>query len=147
MKKISALCVLMLVVFCCFVKGQQHRPVTINPQDPAFREKFSHLSFDGKFYILAVKDQFNNYYMADFTQFSERFEKVYFINLVSFSSKIESIDNDLSQPRPWFMAGNTYPDKEIASEFNELREKTLKASSTLTDKEKANWMQKNDKLK
>ena len=137
----------MLVIFCGFVNGQQKRPVTINPQDPAFREKFSQLSFDHNFYILAVRDQYSNYYMADFTQFQERFEKVWFISLVSSSTKIASIDNDLSQPRPWFSADNKYPDKEIATVFNDLKEKTLKASSSMTAEQKTSWLLKNDKFK
>lgn len=137
----------MLVISCCLVEGQQQHPATINPQDPAFREKFSQVSFDNNIYILAVRDQFSNYYMADFTQFSSRFEKVYFVTLTASSGKIISIDNDLSQPRPWFMADNTYTDKEIATEFNDLKEKTLNASSSMTAEEKTSWLLKNDKFK
>ena len=147
MKKASVLCILMLVLSCYFAEGQQRHPSTINPQDPAFREKFSQLSFDKNFSILAVRDQYNNYYMADFTQFQERFEKVWFISLLSSSTKIASIDDDLSQPRPWFMAENKYTDKEIATEFNDLKEKTLNASSSMTAEEKKSWLLKNDKLK
>ena len=147
MKKASVLCFLLLTFTCLFVKGQQDGPVTINPGDPAFREKFSQLSFEGKFYTLAVRDQVNNYYMADFTLLPGRFEKVYFINLVYTSDRIVSIDSDISQDRLWFMVNNKYTDSEAAVEFDALKEKTLATSVSLTQDEKEEWIKKNDKFK
>ena len=85
--------------------------------------------------------------MADFTRFPEKFERVYFINLVYKSGKIVNIDNDLSQNRVWFLVNNKYSGKEAGTEFDQLRDQTLKAATTLTAEEKANWMLKNDKFK
>jgi len=146
MKKAPFFCILMILLTFSFVRGQEAKTSTINPEDPAFREKFSHLNFDGKFYLLAIKDAVNNYYMADFTQFPQKFERVYFILLVNKSDKIVSIDSDLSQDRVWFMVNNKYSDKEAGVRFDQLRDQTLKASATMTEEEKASWMLKNDKF-
>jgi hypothetical protein len=146
MKKTPFLCVLMILFSFSFVRGQENRPSSIDPEDPGFREKFSHQNFDGKFYLLAVKDAVNNYYMVDFTQLPEKFERVYFVNLVYKSDKIVSIDSDLSQDRVWFLVNNKYSAKEADAQFDQLREKTLKAATTLTAEEKANWMARNDKF-
>jgi hypothetical protein len=147
MKKVPFFCILMILFSFGFARGQEITTASINPEDPSFREKFSHLNFDGQFYILAVKDAVNNYYMADFTRFPEKFERVYFINLVYKSGKIVNIDNDLSQNRVWFLVNNKYSGKEAGTEFDQLRDQTLKAATTLTAEEKANWMLKNDKFK
>ena len=146
MKKAPFFCILMILLTFSFVRGQEAKTSTINPEDPAFREKFSHLNFDGKFYLLAIKDAVNNYYMADFTQLPQKFERVYFILLVNKSDKIVSIDSDLSQDRVWFMVNNKYSDKEAGVRFDQLRDQTLKASATMTEEEKASWMLKNDKF-
>lgn len=146
MKKVPIFCILMILFSFSIVRGQETGPVTINPEDPGFREKFSHLNFDGKFYLLAVKDAVNNYYMADFSQFPDKFERVYFINLVYKSDIIVNIDSDLSQARVWFLVNNKYSDKEAGTQFIQLREKTLNAATTLTTEEKASWMKKNNKF-
>jgi hypothetical protein len=41
---------------------------------------------------------------------------------------------------------NKYSAKEADAQFDQLREKTLKAATTLTAEEKANWMARNDKF-
>jgi hypothetical protein len=146
MKRIVLSSILMILVTFSVAWGQESRSSSINPEDPAFREKFSHLNFNGQFCILAVKDAVNNYYMTDFSQFPVKFEKVYFINLVYKSEIIVNIDSDLSQDRVWFLVNNKYSQKEAGAEFILLRDKTLEASATMTTEEKANWMLKNDKF-
>jgi hypothetical protein len=146
MKKVISASIFIVLISISFLSGQDQNQVTINPANPAFREKFSHLNFDGKFYILAVKDAVNNYYMADFTDFADRFERIYFINLVYKSGKIVNIDSDLSQPRVWFLVNNKFTQKEAADEFDLLKEKTLKASASLSAEQKAKWLRENDKF-
>jgi hypothetical protein len=146
MKKAPIFCILMILFSFSIVRGQETSSASINPEDPAFRQKFNHLDFEGKFYLLAVKDAVNNYYMADFSQFPDKFERVYFINLVYKSDKIVSIDSDLSQDRIWFQVNNKYSGKEAGAQFDQLREKTLNAATTLTSEEKASWMKKNNKF-
>jgi hypothetical protein len=145
MKKIAVFCFLLIIVTCYNVKAQESSTVSINPADPAFRAKFSELSFNGKFSTMAVTDPVNNYYMADFSQLPVKFEKVYFLSLIFTCGKIVNIDSDLSQNRIWFLANKKYTVKEINILFDELKEKTLKQSSVMTDEQKAVWMKKNDK--
>ena len=147
MKKVPYCCILLILFSFNFVRAQESVHASINPEDPAFREKFSTLDFDKRFYLLAVTDEVNYYYMADFTQFSDKFERVYFINLVYQSDKIVNIDHDLSQPRIWFLVNKKYSKKEIGEEFDLLKDKTLKASSSMTTEEKNAWMMKNEKFK
>lgn len=146
MKKVFVL-VFLILGFFSLTMGQGVNPVRIDPTDPGFREKFSHLNFNGKFYVLALKDEVNNYYMADFSQFPEKFERIYFLSLVYNSDKIVNIDSDISQDRVWFQVNGKFSDKEAGAQFNEFRKNTLKASSTFTAAEKAAWMKKNDKFK
>jgi hypothetical protein len=146
MKKIFFPGILMILLSVNFAWGQNNSSVSINPEDPAFREKFSHLNFDGKFYILAVKDAVNNYYMADFSQLKDKFERVYFVNLVYKSEIIVNIDSDMSQDRVWFLVNNKRSEKEAGAEFDLLRKKTMEAATTMTAEEKAKWMVKNDKF-
>jgi hypothetical protein len=146
MKKAPFFCILMILFSFSFARGQENSSASIDPSDPAFREKFSHLDFDGKFYKLAVVDAVNNYYMADFTLFQDQFERVYFIDLVYKSVRIVNIDSDLSQDRVWFLVNKKYSGKEAGDEFDLLREETLKASARLTTQEKESWMLKNSKF-
>ena len=129
------------------LRAQEPVSASIHPEDPAFREKFSQLNFDGKFSTLAVVDAVNNYYMADFTKFPVKFEKVYFLSLVFSCGKIVNIDPDLNQDRIWFLANKRYSVKEINQLFDEMKEKTLKQSAGMTDEQKARWMEDNDKYK
>jgi hypothetical protein len=147
MKKKIIAGTLLLFSLCLTVWSQEDQKISINPSDPAFREKFSHIRFDGNFAILAVKDNVNNYYMADFTQFPVKFEKVYFMNLVYKSKMIVNIDGDISQERVWFMANKSISDKDVLDEFAKLRDKTLSASASMSAEEKTQWMTKNDKFK
>jgi hypothetical protein len=129
------------------LRAQESAAISINPGDPAFREKFSHVNFDGKFSRMAVIDAVNNYYMADFSMFPIKFEKVYFLSLIFTCGKIVNIDADLTQDRLWFLANRKYPVKEINDLFDELKEKTLKQSAGMSDEQKAKWMKDNDKYK
>jgi len=146
MKKGPIFCILMILFSFSFAMGQERNPVQVNPADPAFRAKFSNMDFNGKFYLLAITDAVNNYYMADFTLFQDKFERVYFINLIYQSGRIVNIDSDLSQGRVWFLANKKFSDKEVAGEFDQLRAETRKVSAGLTAEGKDSWMQKNSKF-
>jgi hypothetical protein len=146
MKKVPFFCILMILFSLGSARGQENNSVSINPSDPAFRAKFSHLDFDGKFYKLAVVDAVNYYYMADFTLFQDKFERVYFINLIYKSGKIVNIDSDLSQDRVWFLVNKKFSTREAGEEFDSLKDQTLKMSDSFSAEEKNNWMQKNSKF-
>jgi hypothetical protein len=147
MKKVSFFYTLLLILGLSSAWGQESRIAKINPEDPTFRAKYSQLSFNGKFYILAVKDDVNNYYMADFTQFPEKFERVYFLNQVYKSGKIVNIDGDISQERVWFLSNKKFTEQETGETFDQLKDLTLKAASAMTTQEKESWMLKNNKFR
>ena len=137
----------MIFITISSVWGQEVKTTSINPEEPGFRLRFSQVSFNGNFSVMAIGDEVNNYYMADFTQLPDKFEKVYFINLVYNSGKIVNIDADIQQDRVWFLANKKYSEKETTETFGQLRDKTLKAANTMTTREKETWMVKNNKFK
>ncbi len=143
--KTVILCFLLLTGTVLF--GQESSVEDINPADPAFIEKYEHVDFAGKFAVLVLSNETNNYYMADFTLLPTRFEKVYFLNLVFAGGKIVNIDSDISHKKVWFFSNRVNEKSEILGLFDQLRDKTLKAKATFTDQQKSDWLKKNDKYK
>jgi hypothetical protein len=127
--------------------AQEPSSVYINPKDPEFLAKYKDIDFAGKFSVLAVSDEKNNYFIADFAKLPSQFEKVYFINLVFGTGKVVNIDSDLSSGKVWFLANKKYSASEIGVLLDQLKEKTGKANSTFTDEQKEDWLKKNDKYK
>lgn len=127
--------------------GSVSQEVYVDPKDPAFRAKYENIDLAGKFSALALSDDQNNYYMADFTQLEGKFEKVWFLNLVFKGDKVVNIDPDIHQERVWFLAVKAIPEKTVNDYLLSLKEKTLKASATYSEEEKSEWLQKNDKYK
>jgi hypothetical protein len=141
----NVFCIFILYLFAFQSLSQENK--YINPDDPEFRAKYNHLIFNDKFVLLAETDQTNNYFIADFSKLTSKFEKVYFLNLVFGSDKIVNIDGDLSHDRIWFLANHKYSEMEIIANFNDLKDKTLKAKIELTENEQKSWLLKNDKVK
>lgn len=119
--------------------------VYVNPQDPAFRERYSSLDLTGRFSALAVSDETNHYYVVDFSTLPDRFSKVWFINLVFRGDKAVAIDADPQQDRVWFLAPKTTSGKVVSDYFLELKKKTETARSVMSEPERAEWLKKNDK--
>ena len=137
----------LFVLFVFPAYTQTTRDKYINLADPAFRSKYETLVFNDKFVLLAESDRTNNYYIADFSKFKSRFEKVYFLNLVFKSEKIVNLEGDLKQQRIWFLANKQYPVKEITGLFDELKGTTVSISTAYSEEEKAGWLKENDKYK
>lgn len=119
----------------------------INPADPQFRQQYDSMVFGDKFVLLAESDQTNNYFIADFSKFSSKFEKVYFLSLVFPSKNVVNIDGDLSHDRIWFLANKKYSSEEVIKELLEDKEKSISFAASLTEDEKNNWLKTNDKYK
>ena len=85
----------LLAIFVSTAFTQDLQEQYINPADPAFRAKYESLVFNDKFVLLAESDNNNNYYIADFSKFKSRFEKIYFLNLVFQSEKIVNLEGNL----------------------------------------------------
>lgn len=136
---------LAIFVTAAYTQGVQEK--YINPGDPAFRAKYEWLVFADKFVLLAESDNNNNYYIADFSKFKSRFGKIYFLNLVFQSEKIVNMEGNLEQKRIWFLANKQYEVKNILTLFDELKEKTVSASTSYSDEEQNTWLKANDKYK
>jgi hypothetical protein len=127
--------------------GSVAQEVYVDPKDQAFRAKYENIDLAGMFSALALSDDQNNYYIADFTLLEGKFEKVWFLNLVFKGDKVVNIDPDILQKRVWFLAVKSIPEKTVNDYLLSLKEKTLKASATFTEGEKSEWLQKNDKYR
>jgi hypothetical protein len=121
--------------------------VYINPQDPGFRAKYKDVDFAGRFSVVAVSDQDNNYYIVDFTKLPTRFDKIYFINLVFKGDKVVNIDPDLDQDRVWFLAVKTTKEQVVHDYLLNLKKKTEEAAAAMTTEEQSEWLKKNNKYK
>ena len=137
----------LLAIFVSAAFTQDLQEKYINPADPVFRAKYESLVFNDKFVLLAESDNNNNYYIADFSKLKSRFEKIYFLNLVFQSDKIVNMEGNLEEERIWFLADKQYEVNNIFTLFDELKEKTLSASTAYSVEEKNTWLKANDKYK
>ena len=74
----------------------------INPGDPSFNKKYENFDFKGQFAVLVYKTGDYNYLLLDFSKFSTRFERIYFMNLSFTSDKLINIDSDIAKNEVWF---------------------------------------------
>ena len=119
----------------------------IQPDDPSFIKRYENFDFKGQFAVLIDKDTRNNYFLLDFSKFSSRFERVYFMNLSFTSSKIVNIDPHITRDRICFISSQIYNEADIVKIFDELRSKTNDISVTWSQDEKSKWLKENDKHK
>ncbi len=136
-----------LLISGSMVIAQEVSTLQIDPSNPEFRTQFSKLEFKDRFAVLATSDGANNYFMADFSQLPGKFEKIWFLNLIFQSSRIVNIDPGIDRNRVWFLASRKFSEKEVLDEFEELKVRTMKESSQMTETEKSEWMKINDKYK
>lgn len=127
--------------------SQSQEKVVINPADPAFRQKYENVDFNGKFSVQVLTDNTNNYFIADFSKFRDKYEKVYFLFLVFQNGKVVNLDGDLNHNKIWFLSDIRISKDEINNLLQELKTQTEKNSSTLTVEQKATWLLSNDKYK
>jgi hypothetical protein len=139
---------LIALLFAGFaVTAQTSETPEINPKDPAFRQKYENVDFKGKFSVQVLKDNTNNYFLVDFAQLKDKYEKVYFLSLVFINGKVVNIDGDLKQNKIWFLSDNRNTIEEINTLFQKLKEQTTQSSSALSGDQKASWLLENDKYK
>ncbi len=119
----------------------------IQPDDPSFIKRYENFDFKGQFAVLIDKDTRNNYFLLDFSKFSSRFERVYFMNLSFTSSKIVNIDPNIARDRICFISNQIYNEADIVKIFDELKSKTTDISATWSQDEKSKWLKENDKYK
>lgn len=97
------------------------------------------------YYKLTNSDANNYYYQIDFSKFTTKFEKNYFMNLIYKNSVLVSIDSDLSKAKMNLIANIFHSEQKIIENIEDVIFKTVNANSTFTELEKQNWMTSNIK--
>ncbi len=119
----------------------------VDPADSAFNAKYASFDFKSRFAAVATTDSRNNYYLVDFTKLPDRFERVWFMNLVFQHPEVVNIDPDIRKVKLWFQSDHRYPVKEVIDLFDNLMNKTKEAAQSTTTPEKVSWLKNNDKYK
>ncbi len=117
----------------------------VDLENPAFLAKYANFDFQGKFAVQVLNDETNNYFLADFNQFSTYFEKIYFINLVFGNGYIVNLEPNLKSRNIWFLANKKYPAEKVLTDFLKMKAETTTTCLKMTDTEKENWMKSNNK--
>lgn len=129
------------------IMAQEVSVLPIDPSNPEFRAKFDKLEFNDRFAVLAASDESNHYFLADFSKFQTRFEKIWFLNLVFQDAIIVTIDSAIELDRFWFLSKRIYSEEQVLDEMDALKTSTFKRSEEMTEDEKAEWMGIHDKYK
>ncbi len=141
----KSLLVFTLILLGAFAMNAQN--TGIDPGDASFIQKYQNFDFKGRFAVMIDHQDQNNYYLLDFSQFSSRFEKVYFMNLSFSNYRIINIDPDIAKSRVCFMSNVKYSETEVVAIFDDLKKNTSAIANQWTVEEKAKWLKENDKYK
>ncbi len=115
--------------------------------DPGFHAKYASFDFHERFAVRIQSDRINNYYLINMASFSNRFEKVWFMNLTFSEHQLVNVDPDITKSYVVFTSPVTFQEKEILKLLDDLKERTVKKSATMTDEERERWLGKNDKYR
>ena len=107
---------------------------------------FNQSDFGDRFAVLADYEGNYNYYVTDLSKFSNRLEKIYFLNLIFDEHKIISIDSDLSKDQLWFKALVSIPENEIICLLDDNKKTAQQKVNAMTESEKAALLKKNEKF-
>jgi hypothetical protein len=133
--------------FLGFAMVSHAQEVNVDPADSLFNAKYTSFDFKSRFAALAETDALNNYYLVDFKMLPDRFERVWFMNLVFQHPEVVNIDPDIRKAKLWFQSNKRYPGKDITDLLDKLMKKTTEAAKSMTEPEKTGWLKNNDKYK
>jgi len=119
--------------------------VEFNPSDSAFHARYAAIDMQGGFCMMVFTGERKNYYLADFSMLPDRFDKIWFMNLVFRDTIVVNADGAIDRERVWFTAGNIYPDKEVMARMNALLRETQRTSQAMPAVEKMDYLRLNDK--
>lgn len=103
--------------------------------------------FQGRFAVLVLHKGEYDYYVIDQTQLTERFEKIYFLNLAYSENRLISIDHSIDKDQLWIKSFNQNNEREVLDVLTDMKADTQKAFLRMTDAEKSVWLSKYDKFK
>jgi hypothetical protein len=106
---------------------------------------FDQKEFNGKLAVMALEVDEYDYYVVDMTRFASPAERAYFLNLAYSESRIVSIDGAIDHDQLWFKAYHKYTENEVLCLFDELKEKSSAACSSMTAEEQSSWIRKFEK--
>jgi len=135
-------CLLTVVAF-----GAMAQQKCIDPSDSALVQKYADFDFHGNFALMVEKDNLNNYFLADLSSFTGRFERVWFLNLVFQHPEVVNIDPNISRNHIWFQAHSRYSVQSILDQLDVCKKETMASSERWSPSEKSNWLKMNDKYK
>lgn len=127
--------------------GARAQQKCIDPSDSALIQKYADFDFHGSFALMVEKDNLNNYFLVDLSSFAERFERVWFMNMVFQHPEVVNIDPNISRKQIWFQAHSRYSVQSILDQLDVCKKETMASSERWSPSEKSNWLKMNDKYK
>lgn len=85
------------------------------------------------------------FYHIDFTQLTERFQKVYFITRLNQHEEIVIVDSDIQSDAFKVYAMDEYPETHVKAILDGLKETATRKSESLNADQKIKWLERNDK--
>jgi hypothetical protein len=138
--------IMLMSVIVSFSYGQTAGMKAASNEQAPVALVFNQQEFGERFSVLAYTDENYDYYAIDLTKLGGKFERVYFMNLTYEDSRLVNIDADLSRDQTWFKTYYTNKEDVITCLLKDLKEKTEKASLSMTTDEKNAWMNKYNKF-
>lgn len=124
-----------------------HLTASPDSGDSTFVAKYKNFNFNGSFAVCVENDTVSNYYLVDFSQFKDQFERIFFMNQCFADSRIVNLGYNDKEPTVIFKAHRNYPVNEIISIFRDFKKETLTRASAWSESERTQWVQKNNKYK
>lgn len=136
-----------LFILFSLLHGTSYSQDFIAVDDPGFHVRYASFDFHERFAVRIQGDRINNYYLVDIDSFSNRFEKVWFMNLTFSKLQLVNVDPDIEKSYVTFISPLVNPEKDILKLLDDLKEQTLKKSASMTGEQREDWLGKNDKYR
>jgi hypothetical protein len=138
-------CILLLFLSYNWIQAQQAGTFGIDGANNEIPLVFTQNDFNGRLSVLVFGEEEYNYFVVDLTRFTDRLERIYFLNLAYAERKVVSITHDIEAEQLWFKAHYQYQESEITCLFADMKEEARSSCAAMTQEEKASWLAKFDK--
>lgn len=145
--KLLAMRRIYLVFLTLFLGPMVMSQQIMTPCDSAAAVSYDGLDFHGKFAVKFSSDGQSNYFLIDFSRFTERFEQIYFLESSFGVKEIVNLGYYGATTPVCYKAAVQYPVGEILNKFETLLLSTRKTDLELTPAEKEQWLSAHDKYK
>jgi hypothetical protein len=141
MKRFSNILLLLFILTVYNGFGQQ----VIPSSEPELKFHFDQKDFGDKFCVAADNDDTYNYFVINLEKLPDRFEKIYFLNLVYSNNKVVNIDGEIDKSQLWFKSYYKNTEDDIICLMNDMKKETHNVSLDMSETDKKAWMAKYDK--